>query len=112
MGNPAFTNYLASIQANIGTLNGTVGSLQKQTRTLMRRVAGGGDDTQKSSGELAETQGELTKIVTKIDAESFLRGRREEVEQLAGPRHWLCHLGTFDRCRCPSRESPLHPLGC
>jgi len=68
MGNPAFTNYLASIQANIGTLNGTVDSLEKRTRTLMRRVEAGGDDAQKSAGELAETQDQLTKTVTKIDA--------------------------------------------
>ena len=68
MGNPAFTNYLASIQANIGTLNDTVHSLEKRTRTLTRRVEAGGDDAQKSAGELAETQDQLTKTVTKIDA--------------------------------------------
>jgi hypothetical protein len=67
-------------------------------------VVGGGDDAQKSAGELAETQGELTKIVAKIDAEGFLRGCREEVER--GLRHWLRRLGTSDRCRCPS--PPLH----
>lgn len=67
MGNPAFTNYLASIQANIGTLNDTVHSLEKRTRTLTRRVVAGGD-AQKSAGELAESQDQLTKTVTKIDA--------------------------------------------
>ena len=56
MGNPAFTNYLASIQANIGPLNDIVDSLEKRTRTLTRRVEAGGDDAQKSAGELTETQ--------------------------------------------------------
>jgi septal ring factor EnvC (AmiA/AmiB activator) len=68
MGTPTFTNYLASIQANIGSLNDTVDSLEKRTRTLTRRVEAGGDDAQKSAGELAETQDQLAKTVTKIDA--------------------------------------------
>ncbi|KDQ08089.1 hypothetical protein BOTBODRAFT_59543 [Botryobasidium botryosum FD-172 SS1] len=49
-----------------GTLNDTVDSLEKWTRTLMRRVEAGGDDAQKSAGELAETQDQLAKIVTRI----------------------------------------------
>jgi hypothetical protein len=35
---------------------------------LTRRVEAGGNDAQKSAGELAETQDQLTKTVTKIDA--------------------------------------------
>lgn len=66
MGNSAFTNYLASIQRDIGTLNDTVDYLEKRTRTLTRRVEAGGDDTQKSAGELAETQDQLTKTLTKV----------------------------------------------
>jgi hypothetical protein len=68
MGNPAFANYLASIQANIGTLNATVDHLEKRTRMLMRRVEAGGNDAQKSAGELAETLDQLPKTVAKIDA--------------------------------------------
>lgn len=56
-----FTNYLTSIQANVGTLSNTVDSLEKRTRTLTRRVEGGGYDAQKSTGD-------LTKIRAKIDA--------------------------------------------
>ncbi|KIJ11189.1 hypothetical protein PAXINDRAFT_177375 [Paxillus involutus ATCC 200175] len=67
MGNPAFTNYLASIQASIGTLINTVDYLEEQTKTLTRRVEAGGDDAQMSAGELEETQGELIKTLTKIN---------------------------------------------
>lgn len=66
MGTPAFTNYLALIQANICTLNDTIDYLEKQTRVLVGRVEAGGSDTQKLVGELAETQDQLTKTVTKI----------------------------------------------
>ncbi|KIM25253.1 hypothetical protein M408DRAFT_331350 [Serendipita vermifera MAFF 305830] len=68
MSTPAFTNYLASVQANIGTLIETVDSLEKRAKTLTRRVEADGDDAQKSAGELEETQGELTKTRAKIDA--------------------------------------------
>ncbi|KAH9180783.1 hypothetical protein EDB89DRAFT_2062445 [Lactarius sanguifluus] len=50
MGNPAFTNYLASIQANIGTLNDAIVSLERRTKTLMKRVEAGDDNAQKSAG--------------------------------------------------------------
>ncbi|KAH9066404.1 hypothetical protein EDB87DRAFT_1672238 [Lactarius vividus] len=59
MGNLTFTNYLASIQANIGTLNDAVVSLERRTKTLTKRT---------SAGELVETRDQLTKTVTKIEA--------------------------------------------
>ena len=68
MRNSAFTKYLASIQANIGALNDTVDDLEERSKTLTRRVETGGDNAQKSAGELAETQDQLAKTVIKIDA--------------------------------------------
>ena len=68
MGPNAFADYLAFIQGHIDALIDTVDSLEKRVTTLTRRVEAGGDDAQKSAGELAEYQGELTKIRTKIDA--------------------------------------------
>ena len=67
MGPKAFTDYLASIQSHIDDLIDTVDSLEKRVTTLTRRVEAGGDEAQKLAGELAETQGELPKIRTKID---------------------------------------------
>ncbi|KAH8980960.1 hypothetical protein EDB86DRAFT_3087553 [Lactarius hatsudake] len=49
MGNPAFTNYLFSIQANIGTLNDVAVSLERRTKTLTKRLEAGGDNAQKSA---------------------------------------------------------------
>ncbi|KAH9079655.1 hypothetical protein EDB83DRAFT_2514163 [Lactarius deliciosus] len=66
LGNPAFTKYLASIQANIGTLNNVVVSLERRTKTLTKRVEAGGDNAQMLAGELVETRDQLTKTVTKI----------------------------------------------
>ncbi|KAH9001043.1 hypothetical protein EDB92DRAFT_1962115 [Lactarius akahatsu] len=62
------TKYLASIQANIGTLNDVdvVVSLERRTKTLTKRVDAGGDYAQTSAGELVETRDQLTKTVTKI----------------------------------------------
>ncbi|KAH9180786.1 hypothetical protein EDB89DRAFT_2110805 [Lactarius sanguifluus] len=68
MGNPGFTNYLASIQANVGTLNDAVVSLERRTKPLMKRVEAGGDNAQKSAGELVETRDQLTRTVTRIKA--------------------------------------------
>lgn len=38
MGNPAFTNYLVSVQAHIGTLLETVESIERKIKTLTTRV--------------------------------------------------------------------------
>jgi hypothetical protein len=67
MGDAAFEHYLGLIQAKIGTLNECIPLLERRTRTLTRRVNAGGDDAQKSARELAETQDQLAKIVTKIE---------------------------------------------
>ncbi|KAI9432395.1 hypothetical protein H4582DRAFT_1111952 [Lactarius indigo] len=65
----AFTNYLASIQGHIGRiLIDTVDPLEKHIAKLTRRVEAGGDDAQKSAGQLAETQRDLTELRTKIEA--------------------------------------------
>ena len=41
MGNPAFTNYLASIQAHIGTLIDSVDAIEKKITTLTNNVRDG-----------------------------------------------------------------------
>ena len=41
MGNPAFTNYLASIQAEIGTLIDSVDAIEKKITTLTSNVQNG-----------------------------------------------------------------------
>jgi hypothetical protein len=63
---PAFTNYLSSIQALIGTHVDSVESLEKKTNTLRTRVQDG-IDVQESQIKLDENEAELAKTRTKID---------------------------------------------
>jgi hypothetical protein len=64
MGAPAFTNYLASIQALIGTHIDSVEYLQKKINTLRARVQDG--IIQESQTKLDENEAELAKTRTKI----------------------------------------------
>lgn len=66
MGAPAFKNYLASIQALIGTHMNVVESLEKKITTFRRRVEDGVNvaDSQK---KLVEHETDLTNTRTKID---------------------------------------------
>ncbi|KEP49280.1 hypothetical protein V565_103710 [Rhizoctonia solani 123E] len=66
MGNPAFTNYLVSIQAHIGTLLETVESINRKINTLTIRVRDG-VNIPESQIKLDENVAELGKIRTKID---------------------------------------------
>jgi hypothetical protein len=67
MGTRAFTNFLISIQGHIGTLNNTVGVLEKRVTVLMARSDGGGPNTEQAARELVETQRELSKTRTAIE---------------------------------------------
>ncbi|CAE6530617.1 unnamed protein product [Rhizoctonia solani] len=66
MGNPAFTNYLVSIQAHIGTLLETVESIDRKINTLTIRVRDG-VNIPESQIKLDENVAELGKIHRKID---------------------------------------------
>ncbi|TFY75008.1 hypothetical protein EWM64_g9004 [Hericium alpestre] len=67
MGAPAFTNYLASIQALIGMHIDSVESLEKKINTLRTRVQDG-INVQESQTKLDENEAELAKTRTKIDS--------------------------------------------
>jgi len=67
MGTKAFTNFLMSIQGRIGTLNITVGILEKRVRLLTVRLEGGGPNVEQAARELVETQHELDKTRTAIE---------------------------------------------
>ncbi|EJC99999.1 uncharacterized protein FOMMEDRAFT_142497 [Fomitiporia mediterranea MF3/22] len=66
MGAPAFTNYLASIQALIGTHIDSVEYLEEKINTLKTRVQDG-INVQESQIKLDENEVELAKAHTKID---------------------------------------------
>ncbi|KIJ11038.1 hypothetical protein PAXINDRAFT_101831, partial [Paxillus involutus ATCC 200175] len=66
MGNPAFTNYLVSIQAHIGTFLETVESIERKISTLTIRVRDG-INLPESQIKLDENVAELGKIRPKID---------------------------------------------
>jgi hypothetical protein len=66
MGAPAFANYLASIQALIGTHIDSVESLEKKIRTFRTRVQNG-INVQESQIKLDENEADLAKTRTKID---------------------------------------------
>ena len=66
MGARAFTNYLASIQALIGTHIDSVESLEKKINTLRTRVQDG-INVEESQTKLDENEAELAKTRTKID---------------------------------------------
>jgi len=67
MGALAFKNYLASIQALIGTLISTVESLDKKITSLRDRIENG-IDVVESQRKLNESENDLAKIRTKIEA--------------------------------------------
>ena len=66
MGASAFTNYLVSIQALIGTLIDSVESLEKKINTLKTRVQDG-INVEESQIKLDVNETELAKTRTKID---------------------------------------------
>ena len=67
MSTKAFTNFLMSIQGHIGTLNNTVGVLEKRVTALTARSEGGGPNAEQAARELVETQHELSKTRTAIE---------------------------------------------
>ncbi|KIM81198.1 hypothetical protein PILCRDRAFT_821650 [Piloderma croceum F 1598] len=67
MGTRAFTDFLISIQGHIGTLNNTVGVLEKRVTALTARSDGGGPNAEQAARELVETQRELNKTRTAIE---------------------------------------------
>jgi hypothetical protein len=67
MGTKAFTDFLISIQGHIGTLNNTVGVLEKRVTVLTARSEGGGPNAEQAARELVETQHELSKTRTAIE---------------------------------------------
>ena len=66
MGAPAFKNYLASIQALIGTLIDAVSSLEKKI-TMFRTRVQDGIDVDESQKKLGEHETELANTCTKIE---------------------------------------------
>ena len=66
MGNPAFANYLVSIQAHIGTLLDTVESIERKINTHTVRVRDG-INLPESQTKLDENVAELEKIRRRID---------------------------------------------
>jgi len=66
MGKPAFTNYLASIQALIGTLIDSTEYIQRTNTTFRNRVEAG-TNVQESQAKLDENEAELLKTRRKID---------------------------------------------
>lgn len=67
MGTKAFTNFLIFIQGHIGTLNNTVGVLEKRVTALTARSEGGGPNAEQAARELVETRRELSKTRTAIE---------------------------------------------
>jgi len=66
MGTPAFTNYLASIQAQIGMHVDSVEYFERKINTFRTRVQDG-INVQESQIKLDENVAELAKMRTKID---------------------------------------------
>jgi hypothetical protein len=85
MGAPAFTNYLASIQALIGTHIDAVESLEKK---ITRRLEAGSrmeSTSIESQRKLDENETELAKTRIKIDdLKNFFVRHQEDVEQAQG----------------------------
>jgi len=67
MGTGAFNNFLTSIQGRIGTLNRTIGILEKRAKALTVRSEGSGPNAEQAAGELVETQRELGRTRTAIE---------------------------------------------
>jgi len=67
MGTRAFANFLTSIQGHIGTLNTSVGILEKRATALTARSEGSGPNAKQAVHELVETQRELGRTRTAIE---------------------------------------------
>jgi hypothetical protein len=65
MGTKAFTNFLISIQGHIGTLNTTVGLLEKRVTALTAKL--GGPNTEQVARDLVEIRRELNKAPMAIE---------------------------------------------
>lgn len=65
MGSRAFDKFLASIQAQIGTLNNTVTVLEKRIVSYKRRADG---SSAKAAADLETTEGDMKKKKEAIDA--------------------------------------------
>ena len=68
MGPDAFTNHLTFLQSTISTLLETTEYLKTRVTLLTALVEGCGSRAEQSGLELLETQEQLTKMRTKIDA--------------------------------------------
>jgi hypothetical protein len=79
MGTKAFNDFLISIQGHIGTLNTTVGILEKQLAMLTVRLEGGGPNAEQAARELAETPGQLrnTRAAIKELKKFFVKMKKE-----------------------------------
>jgi hypothetical protein len=84
MGTRAFTNFLISIQGHIGTLNNTVGVLEKRITALTARSDGGGPNAEQAARELVETQCELSK--TRMAIEELKKFFMEMKKQWTKPK--------------------------
>ena len=83
MGTRAFTNFLISIQGHIGTLNNTVGVLEKRVTTLTARSDGGGPNAEQAARELVETQRELVETQRElVETQRELSKTRTAIEEL------------------------------
>jgi len=67
MGTRAFSDLLTSTQGRTGTLNTTVGVLEKRIAASTRRLQGGGSDAAEAARELTKYQGELESTRTAIE---------------------------------------------
>ena len=97
MGAPAFKNYLASIQALIGTLLDTVSSLEKKITTFRDRVRDGinVDESQKKLGtHLTELASTRTKIEELKDFFVDTKKRwSKSKDRVIGFVHWAPSIG-------------------
>jgi hypothetical protein len=83
MGNRAFANLLASIQAQIGTLNNTVSVLERRVATYTRKVQEGGPNAAQAASDLAATEADKTKKQATIeDLKNFFVELKKEWSEL------------------------------
>ena len=101
MGTPAFNNYLASLQALIGTHIDSIEFIEKKINMFRTRVRDG-INLAESQIKLDENETELAKRHTEI----FCR-HQKEVERAQGLCHWVCLLDSLHWCPCCS--SSLYP---
>jgi len=76
MGNKAFDNFLATIQAHIGYLNNTVTVLKKQVVVYMRQMQAG---NQQAASDLATTEADINKkkVVIEELKKFFIKMKKE-----------------------------------